>query len=221
MTSGLDGLGAAALPNLTTLPSVANAPALGSAKSKQAPRTGGGSFDHLLKLQDRGRKLETELQSRASKVASGDPAATAQAQQAAFYAKELKEIRELVGPAPGGNARRALAAIVTRLEGGGELKPTDKARIRLAIAADEKRVDLAGATRIRDVVLGLDAASEAIAKQASDPTLVQDPARVAIFKQQNRQQQDMRDSLVQLLGGTGPVDVRAATRVVEDRLARS
>ena len=202
MTSGLDGLGTASLPNLTTLPSVANAPALGQAAAARTGGTGAGGFDRLMNLQSRGRALEAKLAKQAAAAGSADPASTARGQQASTNAKQLGELRALVGPNPKGNARRALAAIIARLEGGGEVKGTDRLRIRLAIAADERRVTLPDALRIRDLIMSIDTNTDAIAKQADDPTLVQDPARVAIFKQQMGYQHDGVTALDDALGAS-------------------
>lgn len=215
-------IGAAQLPDIFSKPTVVSSNPTNTGTrpvvTSNASATQGGDFSRLMNLQGRGRELEAKLAKQASGASNTDPAAVARAAEAKFTAGGLKELRELVGPNPKGNARRALAAIVARLEGGGKLQATDQSRINLALAADAKRVDLAGAIRIRDMIVGIDKATEAIASQTQDPKLVHDPARMAQFQQQMGYQQQMAESLQGILSGGGPVDVKAATRVVEDTI---
>lgn len=196
MTSSVDSLTGMPMPALGAA-NVAVRP--NAAASAAASATEGGGFHKLMHLQQRGRTLEAKLQQQASGASAQDPAATAQAQQQAFYAKEFQSIRELVGPTPGGNARRALAAILERLEGGGELKGSDRARIKLAIAADQKQVDLAGALRMRAAILSVDDATSKLSTQTEDPTLLQDPARLAQFRQQMQHRGEELKRLEQLI----------------------
>ncbi|MCW2922515.1 MAG: hypothetical protein JWL76_2389 [Thermoleophilia bacterium] len=208
------------MPDLFSTPTVAGTAdtSVGArpAASAGAGATHGESFSRLMHLQGRGRELEAKLAKQATSASSSDPAAMASAEQAKFNAGELKAIRELVGPAPAGNARRALAAILERLEGGGQFKPTDRARIRLAIAADEQRVDLPGANSFRSAILSLDSFFDASVEQSSDPSLIQDPARLAILKDQNAKAQQRLGELMHALGSTklDPAAARAiATKV--------
>lgn len=200
-------LGAAQLPDIFSTPTTigSNPTDTGTRPvvSSNASATQGGDFSRLMNLQGRGRALEAKLAKQGSAVTGGgDPAATAMAQQSTFYAGELKHLRELVGSAPGGNARRALAAIVERLEGGGQLQPTDRARIKLAIAADDKRVDLSGANAYRHAILELDKGFKINDEALKDPSLVQDPARLAQFQQVNRDRQQVLEKLMQALGAS-------------------
>ncbi|MCW2928221.1 MAG: hypothetical protein JWM86_2189 [Thermoleophilia bacterium] len=142
------------------------------------------TFGQLMNLQGRGRALEAKLAASATGADRSDPAKLALAQESKGQAAQLHELRGMVGAAPGSNARRMLASMLARLEGGGSLNSGDRARLKLAIAADEHRVDLAGARKVAATIASLEAAGDSVASQAKDPSLIQDPARLAIFKQQ-------------------------------------
>lgn len=196
MTSSIDSLTgmpmpALAAPNATAQPNVAAAAATAG--------SGSGGFERLMRLQQRGRELEAKLTKDAAGASPSDPAATAIADQQQLSAKRFKELRELVGPSPGGNARRALAAVIERMEAGGELKTTDRARIRLAIAADERQVDLAGAMRMRAAIVSLDEAMTKTSELTKDPTLVQDAARHTQFQAQIRRRNEELQALETLI----------------------
>ncbi len=196
-------LGSAQLPTLMTTPAVAGTTAGNTGArpiaSSAATATQGTGFSHLMNLQGRGRELERKLASQATSANSQDPAVTAKAEQAKFMSGEVKALRELVGPSPGGNARRALAAILQRLEAGGEFQGTDRTRLRLAIAADEWRVDLAGANAYRHAILELDKAFAASDATLQDPTMLQDSTRMGSFQQRNRELQQLIGQLQQEL----------------------
>jgi hypothetical protein len=216
MTSSVDSLTGMPLPALVSSPSVATRPNASSAAAAAAAGSaddtgavtsttagttagaGGMSFDKLMHLQSRGRALEVKLQPQTS-GAAGDPAVHARHAQADATREQFHALRELVGDAPGGNARRAFAAIVERLESGGSLQPGDRARIRLAIAADQHKVDLKAAMRAKSAILSFEDAIDKISSQAADPTLVQDPARLAIFQAQGKHQRDGMLQLEQLI----------------------
>lgn len=194
-------LASAQLPTLMTIPGVAGTTGgnvgVRPIASPAATATQGTGFSHLMNLQGRGRELEQKLAGQSTMANDGDPAATARAEQARFMSGEVKALRELVGPAPGGNARRALAAVVQRLEAGGEFQGTDRTRIRLAIAADDKRVDMAGANAYRHAILELDKAFAASDSKLENPTMLQDPARMESFQQHNRELQQLIGQLQQ------------------------
>lgn len=194
-------LGSAQLTTLMTTPAVAGTTGghVGARPiaSSGATATQATGFSNLMNLQGRGRELEQKLAAQAATVNAQDPAANAQGVQAKFLSGEVKTLRELVGPAPGGNARRALAAILQRLEAGGEFKGTDRTRIRLAIAADDKRVDLAGANAYRHAILEVDKAVAASDRMLQDPTMLQDRERMATFQQHNRELQQLIGQLQQ------------------------
>jgi hypothetical protein len=198
MTSSIDSLTGMPMPALGAAAAARPNAAAGAAADGTEGSGGASGFERLMHLQQRGRELEAKLAKDAAGASASDPAATALAKQKQFYAKEFQALRELVGPTPGGNARRALAAIVERMEGGGALKPTDRARIRLAIAADEKRVDLSGANAFRHAILAIDSSGDASAAEAQDPTMLQDPARLAKFQERNRAIEDLGTQLLTL-----------------------
>jgi len=201
MTSSIDSLTGMPMPAIAAATAAiqpnasTGVPAAATAGTEGAASSG---FERLMRLQQRGRELEAKLTRQASGGGAGDPAATATAEQSKFYAKAFKELRELVGPTPGGNARRALAAVVERMEAGGELKPTDRARIRLAIAADEKRVDLPGANAYRHAIIELDRIGEATTAETRDPTMVQDTDRLSSFQERMRAIEDLGRQLLEL-----------------------
>ncbi len=194
-------LGSAQLPALMTTPVVAGTTGgnvgVRPVASSSATTTQGTGFSHLMNLQGRGRELEQKLAAQTATADAQDPAAMATADQATFMSGEVMALRELVGPAPGGNARRALAAILQRLEAGGEFQVTDRTRIRLAIAADEKRVGLAGANAYRHAILEVDRAVAASDRKLEDPTMLQDRERMATFQQHNRELQQLIGQLQQ------------------------
>jgi hypothetical protein len=200
MTSSIDSLTGMPMPAIASTQGVGARPNLSAANASESNAAEGGGFHKLMHLQQRGRTLEEQLKRDAAAAPATDPAAKAKAAQTKFTATEFQKLRELVGPNPGGNARRALAALLERLEGGGELKSTDRARVRLAIAADEQRVDLAGANAFREAILAIDRAAEKSSAIASDPMVAQDPDRLADFQARNRGIQNATERLIEMTG---------------------
>lgn len=217
MTSSIDSLTGMPMPALASSQGVGARPdPAASAAAQAGATTEGGGFHKLMHLQQRGRELEAKLQAASADTTAGDPSAAAGAQQAASTRDQFRALRELVGDAPGGNARRALAAMVTRLETGGSMQPGDRARIQLAIAADQQQVDLPGALRARAAILSIEDALSKISQQAQDPTLTQDPARMASFQQQGANARAQVGQLEQLIR-SGTLDQRSIDAVLAAR----
>jgi hypothetical protein len=199
MTSSISGT--------TSLPQVASSSTTARPNEVAASGTG-GDFTRLMHLQERARDLEQQIRSKVPKGSTGDPARDAVNQQQLAQANQLEQLRTLVGPTPGSHARHAFAAVLQQ----GPIKPSDLARVRLAIAVDAGAVTPAAAPSVSSAIARLDAASDTVSATASDPTLTQDPARLTQFQQRMHAVNVAMQSLDAAIAG-GRIDAATATRL--------
>jgi hypothetical protein len=202
MTNPLSSLGSA-LP-ITGTPQAASAAA--------APRAdvdvpAGGDFSALMNLQGRTRALVAKLTAQMTQLrdATGDPAKQAQAQQLQLEIKRLQELSSTAGVNPKSNSRHALAWAIQTVEGGGALTAAHGLRFKLAQRADQGDVKPADGAVLRRAIEAVTKAQDATAAASQDPTLVQDPSRLATFQQRMKAIQDAMDALGTRIG-SGQLD---------------
>lgn len=211
--------------SMTSMPTTAPAGAIAArAPRPAAPASVAGhaahtDFSALMGLQRRGREAVAKLRRQAGDAPAGDPAAVAVSQQRRHAAAQLEQLLERAGSAPGSNARHALARILQSVEQGRLVSGGDSLRMRLAQAADDRRVAPAHGAALRDVIAAIDSAGESTSALANDPTLVQDPSRLATFNARMGAIRDAAKALDTLLASgelSEPVIARLRTAAARE-----
>jgi hypothetical protein len=163
----------------------------------------GGDFSALIGLQRRTRELAAAAKAPdpAGSAAAANPADHAAATSKRVSVEKLEQLATAAGPNPGSRTRHALALAVMSVEKTGSLSFVDAQNVRLAISADAGRVKPEALREIRTTVQRIGAAMDRATEAAQDPTLVQDPDRIATFQQRMKSMTDAARALDTFLAG--------------------
>jgi hypothetical protein len=159
----------------------------------------GGDFTALIGLQQRTRELAAAA--KAPAATGGDPAAQASSAMRRGAVDKLEELASAAGPSPGSRTRHALAIAVLSVEKTGSLSFVDAQNVRLAISADAGRTNPESLQGLRTTIQRIGAAMDRTSAAAQDPTLTQDPDRLATFQQRMKSMTDAARSLDTFLAG--------------------